>query len=161
MFSKFLFFLSSRLSILRVSSEVCFLLGLGQKMMPGSVVGCAENIVNTMVFVWFHFFTYSVNWMISNRLLDVFLAAFWVPWAHFFWFLRVWGVGRKIDDFRGIPWRSPGWENRVRWWLKDGRWAHYPLASIAGDYRIQDTTYRIQAYKDVDARMQDWRIRRM
>jgi len=26
---------------------------------------------------------------------------------------------------------------------------------MAGDYRIQDTTYRIQAYKDVDARMQD------
>ena len=73
-----------RLSILRVSSEVCFLVGLGQKMMPGSVVGCAENIVNTVVFIRFHFFTYSVNWMISNRLLDVFLVAFWVPWAHFF-----------------------------------------------------------------------------
>ena len=80
----FLFFLGLRLSILRVSSEVCFLLGLGQKMMPVSVVGCAENIVNTVVFVRFHFFTYSVNWMISNRLLDVFLVAFWVPWAHFF-----------------------------------------------------------------------------
>ena len=59
-----------------VSSEVCFLLGLGEKMMPGSVVGCAENIVNIMVFVGFHFFTYLVNWMISNRLLDVFLVAF-------------------------------------------------------------------------------------
>ena len=73
-----------RLTILRVSSEVCFLVGLGQKMMPGSVVGCAENMVNTMVFVRFHFFMYSVNWMISNRLLDVFLVASWVPWAHFF-----------------------------------------------------------------------------
>ena len=79
-----LFFLGSRLSILSVSSEVCFLVGLGEKMVPGSVVGCAENIVNTMVFVRFHFFTYSVNWMISNRLLDVFLVAFWIPWAHFF-----------------------------------------------------------------------------
>ena len=79
-----LFFIGSRLSILRVSSEVCFLVGLGQKMMPGSVVGCAENIINTVVFVRFHFFTYSVNWMISNRLLNVFLVAFWVPWAHFF-----------------------------------------------------------------------------
>ena len=79
-----LFFLGSRLSILSVSSEVCFLVGLGEKMVPGSVVGCVENIVNTMVFVRFHFFTYLVNWMISNRLLDVFLIAFWIPWAHFF-----------------------------------------------------------------------------
>ena len=68
--TSFLFFLGLRLSILRVSSEVCFLVGLGQKMMPGSVVGCVENIVNTMVFVRFHFFTYSVNWMISKRLWD-------------------------------------------------------------------------------------------
>ena len=80
----FLCVLGLRVSILRVSSEVCFLVGLGQKMMPGSVVGCAENIVNTVVFVWFHFFIYSVNWMISNRLLDVSLVAFWVPWAYFF-----------------------------------------------------------------------------
>ena len=57
----FLFFLGLRLSILRVSSEVCFLVGLGQKMMPGSVVGCVENTVNTMIFVRFHFFTYLVN----------------------------------------------------------------------------------------------------
>jgi len=78
------FFLGTRLSILSVSSEVCFLVGLGQKMIPESVVGCAENIINTMVFVRFHFFTYLVNWMISNRLLDVFLVAFWVPWMQFF-----------------------------------------------------------------------------
>ena len=82
--TSFLFFLGLRLSILRVGSEVCFLVGLGQKMMPGSVVGCAANILSTMVFVRFHFFTYSVNLTISNRLLDVFLVAFWVPWAHFF-----------------------------------------------------------------------------
>ena len=56
-----------------VSSDVCFLVGLGQKMMPGSVVGCAENIINTVFFVRFHFFTYSVYWMISNLLLNVFL----------------------------------------------------------------------------------------
>ena len=68
--TSFLFFLGWRLSILRVSSEVCFLVGLGQKMMPGSVVRCAENIVNTMVFVRFHLFTYSVNWMIFKRLWD-------------------------------------------------------------------------------------------
>ena len=77
------FFLGTRLSILSVSSEVCFLMGLGVKMVPGSVVGCAENIVNTVVFVRFHFFTYLVNWLISNRLLGVFLVGFWVPWAHF------------------------------------------------------------------------------
>ena len=80
--ASFLFFLGLRLSILR--AKVCFLVGLGQKMMPGSVVGCAENIFYTVVFVRFYFFTYSVNLMISNRLLDVFLVAFWVPWAHFF-----------------------------------------------------------------------------
>ena len=78
------FFLGTRLSILSVSSEVCFLLGLGEKVVPGSVVGCAENITNTMVFVTFHFFTYLVRWMISDRLLDDFLIAFWVPWAHLF-----------------------------------------------------------------------------
>ena len=44
----------------------CVLLGVGAKMIPGSVVGCAENIVNMVVFVRFHFFTYLVNWMISN-----------------------------------------------------------------------------------------------
>ena len=49
------FFLATRLSILRVSSEMCFLVGLGQKMMPGSVVGCAENIVNTVVSLGFTF----------------------------------------------------------------------------------------------------------
>ena len=57
-----------------VSSEVCFLMGLGVKMVPGSVVGCVENIANTVVFVRFHFFTYLVNWLISNRLLEVFLV---------------------------------------------------------------------------------------
>ena len=45
---------------------------------------CIENIANTTVFVVFHFFRYLVNWMTSNRLSDVFLVAFWVPWAHFF-----------------------------------------------------------------------------
>ena len=74
--ASFLFFLGLRLSILRVGSEVCFLVGLGQKMMPGSVVGCAENIVNTVVFVRFHFFTYSVNLMISKPVGDRFLASF-------------------------------------------------------------------------------------
>ena len=69
---------------MRVGSEVCFLVVLGQKMMPGSVVGCSENIINTVVFVRFHFFTYSVNWLISNRFWDVFLVAFWVLWGHFF-----------------------------------------------------------------------------
>jgi CBS domain containing-hemolysin-like protein len=78
------FCLGLRLSILSVSSEVCFLVGLGEKMVPGSVVRCAENIINTVVCVRFHFFTYLVNWMISNRLFDVFLAAFGVPWDHFF-----------------------------------------------------------------------------
>ena len=78
------FFLGTRLSILSFSSEVCFLMGLGVKMVPGSVVGCAENIVNTVVFVRFHFFTYLVNWLISNRLLGVVLRGFGIPWAHFF-----------------------------------------------------------------------------
>ena len=79
----FLFFRGLRLSILSVSSEVCFLVALGEKMVPGSVVGCVKNIANTVVFVRFHFFTYLVNWLISNRLLGTFLVGFWVPWAHF------------------------------------------------------------------------------
>ena len=79
-----LFVLGLRLSFLSVSSEVCFLLGLGEKMIPGSVVGCAENIINTLVFVRFHFFTHFVNWIIFNRLFNVFLVAFWVPWTHCF-----------------------------------------------------------------------------
>ena len=58
-------------------------MGLGVKMVPGSVVGCAENIINTVVCVRFNFFTYLVNWLISNRLLGVLLIGFWVPWAHF------------------------------------------------------------------------------
>ena len=61
-----------------------FLAGLDEKMMPGSVVGCVGNKANTEVLVRFHFFTYLVNWMISNRLWDVLLVAFWVPWIHFF-----------------------------------------------------------------------------
>ena len=56
---------------------------LGEEMILGSVVGCAENIINSMVFVRLHLFTYLVNWMISNRLLEVYLIAFWIPWAHF------------------------------------------------------------------------------
>ena len=91
-----------------VSSEVCFLMGLGVKMVPGSVVGCAENIVDILLFVRFHFFTYLVNWLISNRLWGVFLIGFWVPLAHSLSFLRVWGVGMKIDDFLGISWKGPG-----------------------------------------------------
>ncbi len=43
-------------------------MGLGEEMTPGSVVGCAENIVNTEVFVRFHFFTYLVNWMMISNL---------------------------------------------------------------------------------------------
>ena len=59
-------------------------MGLDAKRMPGSVVGCADNITNIMVFIRFHFFTYLVNWVIFCRLLDVFLIASWVPWADFF-----------------------------------------------------------------------------
>ena len=66
-----------------VSSEVCFLVGLGEKMVPGSVDGCVENIVNTVVFVKFHFFTYLVNWLIYHRLWGVYLVGLQVPWAHF------------------------------------------------------------------------------
>ena len=91
-----------------VSSELCFLMALSEKMVPGSVVGCVKNIANTVVFVRFHFFTYLVNWLISNRLLGVFLVGFWVPWAYFFWLLSVWAVDLKIDDFLGIPWTDPG-----------------------------------------------------
>ena len=59
-------------------------MSLDKEMTPESEVGCAENIANTLVFVRFHFFACLVNWLISNRLFDVFLVAFWVPSAHFF-----------------------------------------------------------------------------
>ena len=75
-FISFLFFLGLRLSILSVSSEVCFLMGLGEKMVPGSVVGCVENIINTVVFVRFHCFTYFVNWLISILLFGIFFVFF-------------------------------------------------------------------------------------
>ena len=83
-------------------------MGWGAHMTPGFVIGCAENIIKTMVFVRFYFFKYLVNWMTSNRLSDVFLVAFWVPWAHFFLFFRVLGAGMKIDDFLGVAWEGPG-----------------------------------------------------
>ena len=59
-------------------------MGLGDEMTSGSVVACAGNILNTQLFVWFHFFTYVVNWVTSSRLVDVFLIGFWIPWAYFF-----------------------------------------------------------------------------
>ena len=55
------FFLGTRLSILSVSSEMSFLMGLGKKIVPESVVGCVKNIINIVVLVRFHFFTYLVN----------------------------------------------------------------------------------------------------
>ena len=72
-------------------------------MTPGFVIGCAENIANTMAFVRFHFFRYLVKWMTATRLSDVFLVAFWVPWAYFFLFFRVLGAGLEIDGFIGVP----------------------------------------------------------
>ena len=55
---------------------MCFLVGLGEEMTAGSVVGCVENKVNTVVFVRFEFFTYSVNWVISNCFFNVILVGF-------------------------------------------------------------------------------------
>ena len=43
-----------------------FLVGLSEEMIPGSDVGCVQDMTNTVVFVRFHFSTYLVNWMISN-----------------------------------------------------------------------------------------------
>ena len=71
-------------------------MGLGEKMVLGSVVGCVENIANTVVFVRFHFFKYLVNWLISNRLLGVLLVGFWVPWAHFFLIFD--GLGSRSEN---------------------------------------------------------------
>ena len=120
-----------------------FVAGLGEKMMPGSVVGCAENMINTVVFMRFHFFTYSVNWMIPSRLLDVFLVAFWIPWSHFFSFLRVWGVSLKIIDFLGIPWKSPGLRAPGQVRVKGSSVGAVSIREVA-PLRIQDTAYRIQ-----------------
>ena len=59
-------------------------MGLDEEMMPGCGVECVKNIVNTLVFVRFHFFLCLVNWRIFNRLLDAFLVALGVPGTHFF-----------------------------------------------------------------------------
>jgi hypothetical protein len=48
------------------------------KAIPGSVVGCAESIINRMVFNRFRFFTYLVDWMIQlafGWLFNSFLCA--------------------------------------------------------------------------------------
>ena len=42
------------------------MVGLDEEMMPGCGVECVKNIVNTVVFVRFHFFTCLVNWRIFN-----------------------------------------------------------------------------------------------
>jgi hypothetical protein len=55
------------------------LVGLDEEMMPGCGVECVKNIINTWVFVRFHFFSCLVNWRIFNRFLDAFLIAFGVP----------------------------------------------------------------------------------
>ena len=44
--------------ICSIGSKVCFLLGLGAEMTPGSVAGCAEKNRNAMAFVRFHFFKF-------------------------------------------------------------------------------------------------------
>ena len=51
-------------------------MGLIEKTIPGTVVGCAEHIINNVAFVRFHFFMYLVNWIIATRLFDVFFVAF-------------------------------------------------------------------------------------
>ena len=43
-----------------------FLVGLSEEMIPGSDVGCVQDMTNTVVVVRFPFFAYLVNWMISN-----------------------------------------------------------------------------------------------
>jgi hypothetical protein len=45
------------LSILSVSYEVCFLVGVGKKKIQGSMAGCVENYANIVGVVRFHFFT--------------------------------------------------------------------------------------------------------
>ena len=64
------------------------------EMIPESEVGCAENIANTVVFVRFHFFTYFVNLLISNRLLGVF---------HFHYSRFMWDYSRFIWQAFGSP----------------------------------------------------------
>ena len=54
---------------------MCFFVSLGEEMTAESVAVCAENIINAMVFLRFHFFRYLVNWVIFHRLLDVFWVA--------------------------------------------------------------------------------------
>ena len=53
-------------SMLNAHSEVCFSVGLGKEMAPGSVVGCGGHIKTTWVFTRFHFVSYISKQMIFN-----------------------------------------------------------------------------------------------
>ena len=91
-----LLFRGLRSFVLSVSFDVYLLVGLCEEMAPGSVVICAENSMSAIVFVRFHSSRCLVNWMISNRLWDAFLVAFWVYWIHFCWF--VFGLGSRSEN---------------------------------------------------------------
>ena len=65
-------------------SRVGFLGIWAWKSPENTRLGCAETIVNTVVFVRFHIFMFFVNWVSTWRLLDLILVGFWVPGAYFF-----------------------------------------------------------------------------
>ena len=59
-----------------------------------SMPGCAETIINTVVFVRFHFSSCLVNWVSSERLLDLFLVVWGLRWPLF---LAFEGLGSMLE----------------------------------------------------------------
>jgi hypothetical protein len=69
-----------------------FFIGAGCGNATRMVVGCVGNLLNIVVLVRFHFLSYLVNWMMFNRLLELFFVAFWVSF-----FLICKGLGSKLE----------------------------------------------------------------
>ena len=92
-----LFFLGLGLSNLSVSSEVCFLVGLGEKMVPGYVVGCAENIYNK-----YNGFREVSLFHVFNELVDIqstfgcLFSRFLDTWSSLFVIFE--GMGNRCEN---------------------------------------------------------------
>ena len=96
-----------------------FLMNLGWKYCLNALAVCARSNVKTVVFDWFLFFHLFRLIHEFNDLRDGFRGHFewfWWPSADFFWFLKVLDTCLKVDDFPGIPWETPGWDDTPSWW---------------------------------------------
>ena len=72
------------------------------------MLGRAENLVNTDVFVRLHVF--SCFWIcdVLGSVLGPHFGHFWGSWETNLLIFRVLEIGSNFIDFLGIPWRGPG-----------------------------------------------------